>query len=139
MSEELVVGADHAGSGGGKKEVMRITLYLSIITLVELALGYWMAEAGFSEESGMRQFIKGVIMLLMLWKAFYIVAYFMHLKHELRNFISTVLMPLILFIWFIIAFLRDGDSFRKLKNTHDPYHHERSTLKMEVHEDHSKH
>jgi hypothetical protein len=67
----------------------------------------------------------------MMAKAFYIVAYFMHLKHELKNLIMTIVVPLGLFIWFIIAFLYDGNSFRNLRNTYDPYFKERSTIKVE--------
>jgi hypothetical protein len=67
----------------------------------------------------------------MMAKAFYIVAYFMHLKHEIKNFIMTVIVPLALFIWFIIAFLSDGNSFRNLRNTYDPHFKEQSTIKVE--------
>jgi hypothetical protein len=79
----------------------------------------------------MRLAIKGVIVILMMAKAFYIVAYFMHLKHEIKNFIMTVIVPLALFIWFIIAFLSDGNSFRNLRNTYDPHFKEQSTIKVE--------
>jgi hypothetical protein len=64
-------------------------------------------------------------------KAFYIVAYFMHLKHEMKNLIMTIVVPLALFIWFIIAFLYDGNSFKNLRNTYDPYFKEQSTIKVE--------
>jgi hypothetical protein len=79
----------------------------------------------------LRLAIKGTIIILMLAKAFYIVAYFMHLKHELKNLIMTVVVPLSLFVWFIGAFLIDGNSFKNLRNTYDPYFKERSTIKVE--------
>jgi cytochrome c oxidase subunit 4 len=65
----------------------------------------------------------------MMAKAFYIVAYFMHLKHEIKNLIMTIVVPLALFVWFIIAFLYDGNSFRNLRNTYDPHFKEQSTIK----------
>jgi hypothetical protein len=83
----------------------------------------------------MRLAIKGSIVILMMAKAFYIVAYFMHLKHELKNLIMTIVVPLGLFIWFITAFLYDGNSFRNLRNTYDPYFKERSTIKVEKKEE----
>lgn len=113
-----------------KKEVIRITAYLSILTLVELAIGFYMYKADLAE-GFFRHFLKGVIVILMLWKAFYIVAYFMHLKHEVKNLIMTIVVPLFLFVWFIIAFLYDGSSYKNLKNTYDPYHQEQSTIKVE--------
>jgi hypothetical protein len=41
----------------------------------------------------------------------------MHLGDEIRNFIMTIVVPLLLFVWFIIAFLADGDSWKNLRNT----------------------
>ncbi|MCX6201532.1 MAG: cytochrome C oxidase subunit IV family protein [Bacteroidetes bacterium] len=112
----------------GNGEVKKVTIILSVLTIVELILGFWMI--GITSEA-LRLAIKGTIIILMMAKAFYIVAYFMHLKHELKNLIMTIVVPLGLFIWFIIAFLYDGNSFRNLRNTYDPYFKERSTIKVE--------
>jgi cytochrome c oxidase subunit IV len=112
----------------GNGEVKKVTIILSVLTIVELILGFWMI--GITSEA-IRLAIKGTIIILMMAKAFYIVAYFMHLKHELKNLIMTIVVPLGLFIWFIIAFLYDGNSFRNLRNTYDPYFKERSTIKVE--------
>ena len=112
----------------GRKEVIRVTVILSVITLIELALGLWLM---YIDGEFFRLLIKGVICVLMLAKAFYIVAYFMHLKHELRNMIMTIVVPLLLFVWFLIAFLYDGNSYKNLKNTYDPYHYEQSKTKAE--------
>lgn len=117
---------EHAG--GGVKEIVRVTVILSVLTIVELILGFWMM--GMPLESGMRLGVKGTIVILMMAKAFYIVAYFMHLKHEIKNLIMTIVVPLALFIWFIIAFLYDGNSFRHLRNTYDPHFKEQSTIKV---------
>lgn len=107
-----------------KNEVMKVTIILSVLTLVELALGYLMFKS-FPEAGFARNFIKGTIIILMLAKAYYIVAYFMHLGHELKNLIMTIVVPLILFVWFIIAFLYDGHSFNVNRNTYDRYKNEK--------------
>ena len=109
-------------------EIKKVTIILSVLTIVELILGYWMI--GITGE-GLRLATKGVIVILMMAKAFYIVAYFMHLKHELKNLIMTIIVPLALFIWFIGAFLSDGSSFRNLRNTYDPHFKEQATIKVE--------
>ncbi len=129
--EHTVAHEEH--SGGGVKEIVRVTVILSILTAVELALGFWMM--GMPLDSGLRLAVKGAIIILMMAKAFYIVAYFMHLKHELKNMIMTIVVPLALFIWFIIAFLYDGNSFRHLRNTYDPHFKEQSTIKVEKKEE----
>jgi len=113
-------------------EVKKVTIILSVLTIVELILGFWMMDI---QNAGMRLAIKGSIVILMMAKAFYIVAYFMHLKHELKNLIMTIVVPLGLFIWFITAFLYDGNSFRNLRNTYDPYFKERATIKVEKKEE----
>jgi cytochrome c oxidase subunit IV len=71
----------------------------------------------------------------MLAKAFYIVGYFMHLKHELRNMIMTIVIPLFLFVWFIIAFLSDGNSFNNLKNRYNFYYKEHMSQPMKKKEE----
>ncbi len=109
-------------------EIKKVTIILSVLTIVELILGFWMIGI---TSAGLRLAIKGVIIILMLAKAFYIVAYFMHLKHELKNLIMTIIVPLALFIWFIIAFLADGNSFRNLRNDYNPHFKEQATIKVE--------
>ena len=119
---------EHAS--GGTKEIIRITVILTVLTIIELIIGFWMIDIPLSSV-GVRLALKGTIVILMMAKAFYIVAYFMHLKHEMKNLIMTIVVPLALFIWFIIAFLYDGNSFKNLRNTYDPYFKEQSTIKVE--------
>jgi len=114
---------------GGTREIWKVTIILSVLTIIELALGFWMM--GMALESASRLAVKGTIVILMMAKAFYIVAYFMHLKHEIKNLIMTIVVPLALFVWFITAFLYDGNSFRNLRNTYDPHFKEQSTIKVE--------
>ena len=118
----------HHEENHGTGEIKKVTIILSVLTIVELILGFWMIDI---TSEALRLAIKGTIIILMMAKAFYIVAYFMHLKHELKNLIMTIVVPLGLMVWFIIAFLYDGNSFRNLRNTYDPYFKERSTIKVE--------
>jgi len=118
----------HAEHGSGAiAEIKKVTIILSVLTIVELILGFWMIGM---ESKALVLGIKGTIVILMMAKAFYIVAYFMHLKHEVKNLIMTIVVPLSLFVWFIIAFLADGNSFRNLRNTYNPYFKEQSTIKV---------
>lgn len=130
MEHTLESLAEEQHVGGGVKEIWRVTIILSILTIVELALGFWMTTMPF--EGTERHYIKGVILILMLAKAFYIVAYFMHLKHELNNMVMTVIVPMFLFVWFIIAFIGDGNSYKNDRNKWDRGHLERSKEMMPV-------
>ena len=109
-------------------EIKKVTIILSVFTIIELILGFWMISL---TSDALILAIKGTIVILMMAKAFYIVAYFMHLKHEVKNLIMTIVVPLSLFVWFIGAFLWDGSSFRNLRNNYNPYFKEQATIKVE--------
>ena len=106
---------EHHEPSGSTKRIWRTFWVLLIITILELGLGLFMYAVD-GLPSWIIMFIKGVICILSLAKAFYIVGIFMHLGDEIKNMIMTIVMPLLLFIWFIAAFLWDGSSFRTLRN-----------------------
>ena len=112
----------HEPAQDSVKRIIRTTVILSVITIIELALGFWIYEIhkGAHPSAGLVLGIKGVIIILSLAKAFYIVSIFMHLGDEIRNLIMTIVVPLLLFVWFIIAFLADGNSWKNLRNEYKP-------------------
>ena len=129
MSHSHKADANHeANNAAVMAEIKKVTILLSVLTIVELILGFWMIGI---RSAALSLAIKGVIIILMMSKAFYIVAYFMHLKHEVKNMIMTIIVPLSLFVWFIAAFLWDGSSFKNLRNTYNPYFKEQATIKVE--------
>jgi cytochrome c oxidase subunit IV len=109
----------HPEHSGGTKRIWRTFWLLSAITVVELAIGliiYNMNKGGNPNPTYVLMF-KGMVCILTLAKAYYIVSIFMHLGDEIRNMIMTIVVPLCLFIWFIIAFLWDGNSWKNMRNT----------------------
>jgi len=106
----------HHDDGTFKKTVRKVTIILSVVTIIELLCGLAIFKLGHGSHMAVLM-IKGLVTILSLAKAFYITSYFMHLGDEIRNFIMTIIVPLLLFVWFIAAFLIDGSSWRKLKNT----------------------
>ncbi|HEU4634363.1 MAG TPA: cytochrome C oxidase subunit IV family protein [Flavisolibacter sp.] len=120
------------------KRIWRTFWVLLILTLIELALGFSMYL--FHDMPGwLHLFLKGVICILTLAKAYYIVSVFMHLGDEIRNMIMTVVVPLMLFIWFIAAFLWDGNSYRTMRNRYDKYKMERTMPRPVKHGDTTQH
>ena len=115
-SPEISYTPEHA-EGTGK--IWRVFWILSIITIIELIMGYGIARQWYGENHSLILAIKGAICILSFAKAFYIVGVFMHLGDEIRNFIMTIIVPLLLFVWFIIAFLWDGDSWKTLRNRYN--------------------
>jgi hypothetical protein len=116
LASDEITFATHHDDSSFYATVKRVTIILSIVTIVELALGLLIYKMGEGSPLAIL-LIKGIITILSLAKAFYITSYFMHLGDEIRNFIMTIVVPLMLFIWFIAAFLIDGASWRNLKNT----------------------
>ena len=53
-------------------------------------------------------FLVITFILLTIVKAFYIVAEFMHLRHEVKSLIWSIMVPTIFVIWLIIALLLEG-------------------------------
>ena len=117
---ELHHGDEHTFS---TKVIWRTFWILLIITVVELVLAILYYETDFLP----KHFLNGIFVLGTLAKAFFIIAEFMHLKYELKSLILTVGFPAMLFIWFLVAFLWDGNSYRNLRNRYDRYHVEKST------------
>lgn len=122
--------AHGAGQDFDTKAIWRTFRVLLVITVVELilAIGYYKME--FSNRELVKHVLNGIFIILTLTKAFYIIAEFMHLGHEIKNLILTLAMPSLLFIWFIIAFLWDGNSYKNLRNNYDPYKKEQSQIKV---------
>jgi len=112
----------HAPSEGTAR-IWKTFWILLVITIIELSLGLTMYLFP-AMPSWAHLFIKGVICILSLAKAFYIVSIFMHLDDEIRNMIMTIVVPLMLFVWFIGAFLWDGNAYRTMRNRYDKYKEE---------------
>ena len=112
----------HHEASDSTKRIWRTFWVLLIITMIELGLG--LSMYAFEMPSWAHLFLKGVIVILTLAKAYYIVSIFMHLGDEIRNLIMTIVVPLMLFIWFIGAFLWDGNSYRTKRNRYDKYFQE---------------
>jgi cytochrome c oxidase subunit 4 len=108
----------HAPTDESKKKIFKTTVLLSVITIIELGIGYLLYATDFSETVDIM--FKGAVIILSFAKAFYIVSIFMHLGDEIRNLIMTIVVPLLLFVWFIIAFLWDGNSWKNLRNEYAP-------------------
>lgn len=116
ISPEISFQPQHAGN---TKKIWRTFWLLSILTIIELVLGLaiYNIHKGPDPSASLVLFFKGLVCILTLAKAYYIVSIFMHLGDEVRNMIMTIVVPLSLFIWFIIAFLWDGNAWKNLRNT----------------------
>jgi cytochrome c oxidase subunit 4 len=116
------------------KPIWRTFWILLGITMVELILATIHLKTGFPPKF----VLNGIYLILTCAKAFYIIAEFMHLRHELKNLIMTLGITCLLFVWFIIAFLYEGNSYKDLRNRYDPYLLEQSQKKVGSPEEHGQ-
>lgn len=95
----------------GKKQAYRGFVLLGIITIVEVIvalIGNGHVIEGFS----LPKYVMYPIMIAMsLYKAYFIVNEFMHMKYEVKGLAMSVLLPTLLLVWAIIAFLQEGNSW----------------------------
>lgn len=95
----------------GKKvrnKILGVTALLSVITIVEILIGVYYSKTHVS--AGTWQAIKWFYIILTLVKAGYIVLVFMHLGDERKNLRTTVLLPMVLVIYFIFICIFEGDT-----------------------------
>ncbi len=129
--EQMEAANEHTFDTKAIWKTFRILLIITVVELI-LAIGYY--EINFSNPHLVKHILNGVFIILTLAKAFFIIAEFMHLGHELRNLILTIAIPAMLFLWFIGAFLWDGNSYKNLRNNYDRNHFEQSQQKAPAQE-----
>ena len=99
---EYSLDAHHSEEEGVKmrKKIWFVTALLTVITIVEVALGSLIKQS-----SPSWPIIKVLFIILTLIKAAYIVLSFMHLGHEKKSLKYIVLVPYILFILYLLILL----------------------------------
>jgi cytochrome c oxidase subunit IV len=118
VNDSYSLEAHHSEEKGVKirKNVIKVTVILTLITVVEVAMGiYFKRSESFSWTA-----IKWSFIVLTLVKAGYIVMSFMHLGEERKNLRNVILVPYVLFILYLIFIaLTEGiahfDAFDALK------------------------
>ncbi len=86
-----------------KKRIWQVFFYLLGITALEFIIALVLIPQGLSH--GLGNFIYVCLTLL---KAYYIVAYFMHLKFENMALITSIVVALIFIVYLIVLVLTEG-------------------------------
>lgn len=88
-----------------KGRIWKVFFYLLGLTAIEFIIALGFVHGGIIEKG---PFVISVYVVLTIIKAYYIIAYFMHLKFEKPAFIVIVGMAMILLIYFIILLYIEG-------------------------------
>ncbi len=116
---------EHLDYSAAKKVVLKGLLILGIVTLVEVfiaLLGNGHIVQGFELP---KLIMYPVMIALSLYKAYFIVFEFMHMRYEVRGLALSILLPTLLLVWAIIAFMQEGNAW---KNNREKKNYEKSEL-----------
>ena len=97
MSDHPKFPSEHHESPEGTWWIWKVFIILLVVTTVEVALGIIKPEPLMVQVLG-TSVLNIIFIVLTLFKAFYIVAEFMHLKYERSNFIWTITLPMLILI-----------------------------------------
>ena len=86
------------------QKIWGVLVFLSIVTAVEVALGIIKPSFLLTPVLGMKG-LNWVFIILTLVKAYYIAWDFMHLRDERRSFTSSIVLPLLILIPYLIFIL----------------------------------
>lgn len=97
------------------KNVYRGLVLLGVVTLVEVFISLVGKGHIFGDVDHLRWLLGLVavgLIALSLYKAYFIIYEFMHMRYEVKGLAMSVLLPTLLLVWAIIAFFQEGDSWR---------------------------
>lgn len=104
----------HLSYEDSKKLVFKGLFVLAIVTLIEVffsLLGKGHIVAGLESVTWVAYLVGFIIIALSIYKAYYIVYFFMHMEWEVKGLRMSVILPMLLLVWAIIAFMQEGGSW----------------------------
>jgi cytochrome c oxidase subunit IV len=105
MSAEHTQEHAHEHESMTKRKIWQVFFYLLGITALEFFIALYLIPKGIVSH-GVGNF---AYIILTLVKAFYIVAYFMHLKFEKFAFKASIVLSLLFIVYFIVLMLIEGN------------------------------
>jgi cytochrome c oxidase subunit IV len=95
----------HKGPDMTPGRIWKVFFYLLGLTAIEFIIALVFVHGGIIAKG---PFVISVYIVLTLIKAYYIIAYFMHLKFETTGFITLISIGMLLLIYFIILMFIEG-------------------------------
>lgn len=97
------------------KDVYKGLVLLGAVTLIEVFISlFGKGHLGYQPDESMTWLLALVaigLIVLSLYKAYFIIYEFMHMGSEVQGLRMTVLLPCLLLVWAIIAFFQEGNSW----------------------------
>ncbi|MGD1998896.1 MAG: cytochrome C oxidase subunit IV family protein [Flavobacteriaceae bacterium] len=87
-----------------QQKIWGVLIFLSIVTIIEVVLGIIKPAVLMNYFLGMK-LLNWIFIILTIVKAYYIAWDFMHLRDEKRSFTSSIVLPLLILIPFLVFIL----------------------------------
>ena len=87
-----------------QQKIWGVLIFLSIVTIIEVVLGILKPAALMNPFLGMK-WLNWIFIILTIIKAYYIAWDFMHLRDEKRSFTSSIVLPLLILIPYLVFIL----------------------------------
>src|SRR6201986_5147197 len=111
-TETTKVHADHGEHEGmTKNRIVKVFLILLAITCVEFFIALYLVP----NYPKFHPFANPIYIVLTLFKAFFIVAYFMHLKFERISLIFAIIVPILFIIGLILVLTNESHHWFDLR------------------------
>jgi cytochrome c oxidase subunit IV len=113
--------AGHLSYEDQKKFVFKGLILLAVLTIVEVifalfARGHIISSFKY-EQGSLWQYLYMLVMIgFSLYKAYFIIFNFMHLGSEVRGMAMSIVLPMLLLVWGVVAFFNEGGSWNTRRN-----------------------
>jgi len=87
------------------KKILKVALYLAVLTAIEFLIAFTVGAGPLKT---------WVFILMTIVKAYYIVGEFMHLGHEKKSLIWSILLPTMFIVFFIFIMIYQGSAIYQL-------------------------
>ncbi len=88
-----------------KALIWKVFFILSAITIVEVLFGIFKPDFMFKTQFFGTSILNHTFLILTIVKAYYIMWYFMHLGEERKNFMYSIVIPLVILIPYLASLL----------------------------------
>jgi len=89
------------GGAAQRKQIWKVFIILSVLTALEFLIAFTLAHGTLKV---------AIFVAMTIVKAFYIIGEFMHLKHETKSLIWSIMIPIIFVVWLLLALMLEGGS-----------------------------
>jgi len=118
MSSEITTAHGHDAAHGEhegmtKGRIWKVFFILLGITCIEFIIALWLAP----HYQVSAKWVNPIYIVLTLFKAFYIVAYFMHLKFEKVGLAMAIIVPILFIIGLILVLTNESHYWIDLRKT----------------------